>query len=83
MGQIGVQATADELTHLISSAPSTKIKTGQEGKIFDFTTIQSKAKSTDKSMIVVMVTMDEATLFVKMAGTVDTVGKNKDDFLNL
>jgi hypothetical protein len=83
MGQIGVQATPDELTNLISSAPSTKIKTGQEGKVFDFTSIQSRAKSTDKSMIVVMVEMDQATLFVKMAGTVDTVRKNKDDFFKL
>ncbi len=83
MGQIGLQATPDELSHLISSAPSTKIKTGQEGKIFDFTSIQSKVPLTDKSMIVVMVAMDEATLFVKMAGTVDTVGKNKDDFFKL
>ncbi len=83
MGQIGVQATPDELNHLISSAPSTKIKTGQEGKIFDFTSIQSKAPLTDKSMIAVMVTMDEATLFVKMAGTVGSVGKNKDDFFKL
>jgi len=83
MGQIGLQATPDELSGLISSAPSTKIKTGQEGKIFDFTSIQSKAKPTDKSMIVVMVTMDEATLFIKMTGTVDSVSKNKDDFFKL
>lgn len=83
MGQIGLQATPDKLGGLISSAPSTKIKTGQEGKIFDFTAVQSGPKLTDKSMIVVMVTMDEATLFVKMAGTVDTIGKNKDDFFKL
>jgi len=83
MGQIGVQASSDELGGLISSAPGTKIKTGQEGKIFDFTSIQSKAKPTDKSIIVVMVTVDEATLFVKMTGTVDTVSKNKDDFFKL
>jgi len=37
----------------------------------------------DKSMIVVMVIMDEATLFVKMTGTLDTVSKNKDDFYKL
>ena len=83
IGQIGVQATPDELTSLISSAPSTKIKTGQEGKIFDFTSIQANSKLSDKSMIVVMVIMDEATLFVKMAGTVGTVGKNKADFFKL
>jgi len=83
MGQIGLQATPNELSGLISSAPSTKIKTGQEGKIFDFTSIQSKAKQTDKSMIVVMVTMDGATLFIKMTGTIDSVSKNKDDFFKL
>ena len=83
MGQIGVKATDDELSTLIASAPSTKIKSGQDGKIFDFTTIQSKSQPTDKSMIVVMVTMDEATLFIKMAGTLDTVSKNKDDFFKL
>jgi hypothetical protein len=83
MGQIGVKATEDELSTLISSASSTKIKTGQGAQVFDFTTIQSKAQLTDKSMIVVMVLMDEATLFVKMAGTVDTVSKNKDDFFKL
>jgi len=83
MGQIGLQATPDELSNLITTAPSTKIKTGQEGKIFDFTTFQSKVSLTDKSMIVVMVPMDEATLFVKMAGTVESVGKNKADFFKL
>ena len=83
MGQIGVQATGDELSNLISSAPSTKIKTGQEGKIFDFTSIQSKGRPTDKSLIVVMAILDESTLFVKMTGTVDTVSKNKADFFKL
>jgi hypothetical protein len=83
MGQIGVKATPDELSNLIASSPGTKIKTGQEGKIFDFTTIQSRVPLTDKSMIVVMVTMDEATLFVKMTGTLDTVSKNKNDFFKL
>ena len=83
MGQIGLQATADELTHLIAAAPAIKIKTGQDGKIFDFTTIQTKALARDKSMIVVMVIVDEATLFVKMTGTLGTVAKNKDDFFKL
>jgi len=83
MGQIGVKATSDELSTLISSAPSTKIKTGQDGKIFDFTSIQTKARATDKSLIVVMAILDESTLFVKMAGTVDTVSKSKADFFKL
>ena len=83
MGQLGVKATDDELAALISSATDTKIKSGQDGKIFDLTTIQSKSRSSDKSMVVVMVTMDEATLFVKMSGTVETVKKNKEDFFKL
>ena len=83
MGQIGVKATDAELSTLISSAPSVKIKSGQEGKIFDFTSIQSKAESTVKSMVVVMSTLDEATLFVKMTGTLGSVSKNKADFFKL
>ncbi len=83
MGQIGVKATDDQLSKLIASAPGTKIKTGQEGKIFDFTSIQTRARSSDKSMIVVMVVMDEATLFVKMTGTVGSVNRNKEGFFKL
>ncbi len=83
MGQIGLQASPDELGRLIAAAPGTKIKTGQEGKIFDFTNLQSKAKPTDKSMVVVMVTLDEETLFVKMTGALDSVQKNKEDFFKL
>jgi len=83
MGQLGVKATDDELTSLIASATNIKIKSGQDGKVFDFTTIQSRSQSTDKSMIAVMVTLDEGTLFVKMSGTVDTVSKNKDGFFKL
>ncbi len=83
MGQMGIQASRDELATLISSALSTKIKSGQEAKIFDFTTIQSKAKPTDKSMVTVMVSIGDVTLFVKMTGTVNTVKKNKADFLKL
>jgi hypothetical protein len=83
MGQIGLQATPDELSSLIASAPSTKIKTGQEGRIFDFTSIQTRSPLSDKSMVAVMVVMDEATLFVKMTGTVGTVSKNKADFFKL
>ena len=71
------------MTALIAAASSTRIKTAQAGKVFDFTTIQSKAKASDKSMIVVMVAMNEATLFVKMTGTLDTVSKNKEDFFKL
>jgi len=83
MGQIGVKATDDELSALIASAPNTSIKSGQGGKTFDFTSIQTKSELNAKSMIVVMVIMDEATLFIKMSGTLDTVNKNKDDFFKL
>ena len=83
MGQIGIQATDNELNTLMSSAPSTTIKSGQEGKVFDFTSVQSNAKPSDKSMIAVIVSFNEATMFVKMSGTVDTVKSNKADFLKL
>ncbi|MBF0489026.1 MAG: hypothetical protein HQL15_00225 [Candidatus Omnitrophica bacterium] len=83
MGQIGLESSATDLTGLINAASSIKIKGGQEGKVFDFTTIQLQGKPTDKSMIVVMLPMNNATLFVKVTGTLETVKKNKDDFFKL
>jgi|GEM_PF-1394807 len=83
MGQIGLKASSEDLTQLINAASIVKIKGGQEGKVFDFTTIQLQAKPSDKSMVVVMVSIGQATVFLKMTGTLDTVKKNKEGFFSL
>ncbi len=83
MGQIGMQTSDDDLSRLIKNASGFKIKSGQQGKVFDFTTVQEQGKPADKSMIVVMVEMKDSTLFIKMTGTIATVKKNKDSFLKL
>lgn len=82
MGQIGLESSDADLTALINSATTIKIKAGEEGKVFDFTTLPT-VKAQDKSMVVVMLALKDATLFVKMTGTVETVSANKGDFFKL
>ena len=83
MGQISIQASAQELSVLINSAPSIKIKSGQEAKIFDFTTIQVHGNALDKSMVAAMISIDNTTVFVKMTGSIESVKENKNSFLKL
>ncbi len=78
MGQIQLQASSQELKTLIDAAASVRIKSGQEAHIFDFTNLPS-----DQSMIVSMITMEDATVFVKMTGSVVLVKENKNGFLKL
>ncbi len=80
MGQINLEPSPSDFATLIAGATSIKNKDGQEGKVFDFTTIQPKAQASDKSMVVVMFATEASTLFVKMTGTMETVKNNKDDF---
>jgi hypothetical protein len=81
MGQIGLENL--DLAGLISSASTIKIKSGQEAKVFDFTTIQGAVKPSDKSLVVVMLAADDATLFIKMTGSMENVKKHKADFFKL
>ncbi len=83
MGQIAMETSAEDLARLIANAAEFKIKALGSGKVFDFTTVQEKGKSADKSMIVVMVGLPESTLFVKMTGTISTMKAHKNDFLKL
>lgn len=84
MGQIGMKQTSTEdLARLIANAYDFKIKNGQKGKVYDFTSVQEKGNASDKSMIVVMVELPGSTLFIKMTGTIATVKANKDSFLKL
>ena len=39
--------------------------------------------ASDKSMLAAMITLDKATVFIKMTGSVASVKENKDHFLTL
>ena len=83
MGQIGIEASDEDLGVLIKAAPALKIKAGGEGKIFDFSILQSALPDTTKSMIAVMIGMDQSTVFVKITGSIADLKVNKDKFLQL
>lgn len=82
MGQIGLKADASDLTVLMTQAASLKTKGGNEGRVYDLTTLKAVGSS-DKSMVVVMLPVGHETLFVKMTGTVDVLKKYREDFFEL
>ncbi len=81
--QLGLQASDDSLNQLTSSVQILKTKDGLEIKVFDFTTLQTQGLPSDKSMIAAMIVLDQTTVFVKMTGSVESVEKNKVNFLKL
>jgi len=83
MGQIGLDASAEHVQQLISSSQSLKTQDGQDIKVYDFTAIQKGAPASDKSMMAAVLSTAGATVFVKMTGTIEAVGQNRDSFLEL
>ncbi len=83
MGQLGLQVSDDNLKQLVMSVQNFKTKDGLEVKVFDFTNLQAQGLPSDKSMLAVMMTVDQTTVFVKMMGSIESVKQNKDNFLKL
>ncbi|MBI3602763.1 MAG: hypothetical protein HY209_07730 [Candidatus Omnitrophica bacterium] len=82
MGQIGLDPSEEDFGQLINSSQSLKTQDGQEVKIYDFTSIQ-KGPSLNKSIIAAMIPMEDATIFVKMTGSIDAIHRNRHNFLEL
>lgn len=82
-GQIGLDPSAEHVQQLIGSSQSFKTQDGQDIKVYDFTSIQKGAPASDKSMIAAVLSTAGATVFVKMTGTIEAVGQNRDSFLEL
>lgn len=82
MGQIGLQAADDKIQQLINSAPTIKTKSGWEAKLYDFTTLQ-QAEAASKSMIAAILSIDNATVFVKVTGNAQVLNQNREGFLEL
>ena len=74
IGQIGLDVSEEQLTAFM---------TASKDKIFDFSKLQANADPLTKSMIVAMLDINQSTVFVKMTGTADSIGKHKNEFLNL
>lgn len=74
LGQINVDVDDEALTAFIKASAD---------NIFDFTQLQENTDSANKSMIAAMLMVEDATVFVKMTGSIKAVAQYKKDFLNL
>lgn len=81
--QIGLKASDDDLKQMAHLAQSIKTKDGLDVKVFDFTTLQSQGKPSDKSLMAAMIVLGDTSIFVKMTGSLESVGQNKSNFLKL
>ena len=83
IGQIGLNPSPENLQQLISSNQSFKIQSGQDVKVYDFTSLQKNALASDKSMMAAIISMGEVSVFVKMTGSIGTISQNRNGFLEL
>ena len=74
LGQISVQVPDEQLQKFIRSA---------KDNIFDLTQLQKGQPSAAKSMIAAMLNLGDATVFVKMTGTIEAVTRHENDFIAL
>jgi len=81
--QIELDVTSQDLDQLISRAPVVKTKAGAVATVFDFTKLQEGQPPSTKSTMAAMIELGEATVFVKMTGTIEAVLANKQAFEQL
>lgn len=79
---IDLQGDQGRLQEFIQKAESLKTRDGSVAKLFDFSKLQSSSGSS-KSTVAAMLNVGDATVFVKMTGTVKTVAENLEPFKSL
>lgn len=83
MEQIDLKSSSKSLQSMIHSSESLKTQDGQEAKIYDFTSMQKDAPTSDKSMIAAIISSAEVTIFLKMTGSIEAVSQNRNGFSEL
>ena len=79
--QLNIKLAADQdLPHLINNAEIIFLSNGLKAKIFDFTKLQEGQAPSTKSMVAAMIVFDDATVFVKMTGSIAAVKKYQPAF---
>ncbi len=81
--QIPLVIAPEELDKFISIAPVIKTQGGNDAVIFDFSKFQQGYDPSAKSTIAAMIELGDATIFVKMTGTIKAVLDNQDTFKQL
>lgn len=83
LGQLGLEASTDHLKELMHTAQQVRTKDGLEGQVFDFSMIQPEAVLSDTSMMAAMIKFNEATIFVKMTASIESIRQHRNEFFNL
>jgi len=78
MGQIGINASSDELDKILSDSSQFKSDGGIPMTIVDLTPLSRESQS--PSMIAAVMLLDDMTIFVKMTGTREAVNHNHEQF---
>jgi hypothetical protein len=81
MGQVGIDPSQDNIQKLFKAAMKIKTKGGFEAAVYDLTLLQKDKNQ--KSMLAGIVSSDEATVFVKMTGTIDSIKQEQGSYLSL
>ena len=81
--QANLKRWLDQIKIDIDDAALTAFIKSSAEDIFDFTQLQEGQEQSDKSMIAAMLTIEGATVFVKMTGSIKSVTQYKKDFLTL
>lgn len=74
LGQINVQVSDEQLKSFMQSS---------KDNVFDFSQLQKGQKPATKSMMVSIISLLDRTVFLKMAGSIEAIGRNKFKFMDL
>ncbi len=83
MEQIGLNVSNEKFNEFLKNPSSLKTKDGEGASLFDFTQLQTTGGDQAVSMMAIMLSTDETTIFVKMTGHKKAVLQNRAKFISL
>jgi len=84
MKQIDLVISDEEFDRFLRFGPqAVTTKTGGSAATYDFTQLQKEADGSMHSMIVAVLYLSDATVFIKMAGSIEALKANHQQFLSL
>ena len=81
MKQVQIEVAQEELDRFLRLAPAVMTKAGASAAIYDFTDLQKASEGSTKSILAAVLHLGEATIFVKMSATIDSLRTNRAGFL--
>ncbi len=83
MKQINLETSEEEFSQFLRSAQALKTKTGKAIALYDFTHLQKDADGKMPSILAAVLYLGDATVFVKLSGSIDALKTNRQQFIKL